>query len=88
MSRELREIRRQTTDAAFLDITGMTATSMAFFKTDGTQVVLSQAGNQVNLAYSTLSGMLTDQVSAFGLTYLQQDAVTAAASARSIAFIR
>jgi prepilin-type N-terminal cleavage/methylation domain-containing protein len=87
MSRELREIRRQTTDAAFLDITGMSATSMAFFKTDGTQVVLSQAGNQVNLAYSTISGMLTDQVSAFGLTYLQQDAVTAAASARSIAFI-
>jgi hypothetical protein len=35
MSRELREVRRQTTDAHFSDITSMTASSIAFFKTDG-----------------------------------------------------
>ena len=61
MSRELREVRRQTTDATFADVTAMGATSIAFFKTDGTRVVLSAAGNQLNLSYSTLSGMLTDQ---------------------------
>jgi hypothetical protein len=87
MSRELREIRRQTTDAAFADITAMTATSMAFFKTDGTQVIVNLSGNQVNLTYPALSGVLTDQVASFALAYLQQDAVTAAATAQSISFI-
>jgi prepilin-type N-terminal cleavage/methylation domain-containing protein len=88
LSRELREIRRQTTDATFLDIASMSASSMAFFKTDGTQVIISAAGNQVNLAYSTLSGMLTDQVGSFSLAYFQQNATTVAASAASISFIQ
>jgi prepilin-type N-terminal cleavage/methylation domain-containing protein len=87
MSRELREIRRQVTDASFLDITSMTASSMAFFKTDGTQVVLNVVGNQVNLAYSTLAGMLTDQVGSFSLAYFQGNASTVAATAASISFV-
>lgn len=88
MSRELREVRRQTTDATFPDITAMGATSIAFFKTDGTQVVLAAAGNQLNLSYSTLSGMLTDQLGSFSLAYFQQDATTVAATAASIGFVQ
>lgn len=87
MSRELREVRRQTTDATFLDITAMGATSIAFFKTDGTQVVLSAAGNQLNLSYSTLAGMLTDQLGSFSLAYFQQNTSTVAATAASISFV-
>jgi MSHA biogenesis protein MshO len=88
MSRELREIRRQTTDAALLDITSMTATSLAFFKTDSTPVVIAVAGNQVNLAYSTVSAMRTDQLGSFSLEYFQPDGVTAAATASSLSFVQ
>jgi len=88
MSRELREVRRRTTDATFVDVTSMTASSMAFFKTDGTQVIIGAAGNQLNLAYSSLSGMLTDQLGSFSLAYFQQNATTVAASAASIAFVQ
>jgi MSHA biogenesis protein MshO len=88
LSRELREIRRQTTDAALLDITSMTATSLAFFKTDSTPVVIAVAGNQVNLAYSTVSAMLTDQLGSFSLQYFQPDGVTAAATASSLSFVQ
>ena len=87
MSRELGEVRRQATDATFLDVTSMTASSMTFFKTDGTQVVLNVVGNQVNLAYATLAGMLTDQVTSFSLAYFQQNASTPATTAASIAFV-
>jgi prepilin-type N-terminal cleavage/methylation domain-containing protein len=88
MSRELREVRRQTTDATFPDITSMTASSLAFFKTDGTRVVLSAVGNQINLSYSTLTGMLTDQVGSLSLAYFQQNATTVAATAASISFVQ
>jgi prepilin-type N-terminal cleavage/methylation domain-containing protein len=88
MSRELREVRRQTTDATFPDITSMTASSIAFFKTDGTRVIIGATGNQLNLSYSTLSGMLTDQLSSFSFAYFQQNATTVAATAASIAFVQ
>lgn len=88
MSRELRDVRRQATDATFLDISSMTAASMAFFKTDGTQVIINVVGNQVNLAYSPLTGMLTDQIGSFSLAYFQQDASTPAATAASISFVQ
>lgn len=89
MSRELREIRRQTTDAALLDST-MTVSSIDFFKTDGTRVIINVAGSQVDLAYVTstiVSGMLTDQVSSFSLAYFQQDASTPATTQASISFV-
>lgn len=91
MAREVREVRRQTTDAAFLDFTSMTAASMAFFKTDGTQVILNAAGTNVQLSYvGTAGAVLTDQVQAgsFAVAYLQQDTVTPAATAASISFIQ
>jgi prepilin-type N-terminal cleavage/methylation domain-containing protein len=88
MSRELREMRRQAADASFLDISAMSATSIAFFKTDGTQVVLSAAGNQVNLSYGGVTGMLTDQLGSLQLAYFQQNGVTVAGSNASIVFIQ
>ena len=90
IAREMRDIRRQTTDSTFLDITSMTASSMAFFKTDGTRVVLNGVGTVVNLAYSTLTGMLTDQVQSgsFSLAYFQQNASTVAATQASISFVQ
>jgi prepilin-type N-terminal cleavage/methylation domain-containing protein len=88
MSRELREIRRQVTDATLFDITSMTATSLAFFKTDSTPVMIAAAGNQVNLAYSTVSAVLTDQLGSFSLQYYQPDASTVAATAASLAFVQ
>jgi len=90
IAREVRDVRRQTTDASFLDIASMTATSLAFFKTDGTQVVLEGAGSAVNLAYPPLGGMLIDQVQAgsFSLAYFERGGTTLAASAASIAFVQ
>jgi MSHA biogenesis protein MshO len=90
IAREMRDVRRQVTDSALLDISSMTASSMAFFKTDGTQVVLNGAGSVVNLAYSTLTGMLIDQVQpgSFSLAYYEQGGSTLAGTAASIAFIQ
>ena len=90
IAREIRDIRRQVTDSAALDIPSMTASSLVFFKTDGTQVVLNGAGNAVNLAYSTLTGMLIDQVQAgsFSLAYYEQGGSTIAATASSLSFIQ
>ena len=81
ISREMRDIRRQATDSTYLDISGMSASSMAFFKADGSRVVINVVGgNVVNLEYlpaagATLAGMLLDQVQAgsFALSYFQQD---------------
>lgn len=90
IAREMRDIRRQATDASFLDIASMGASSFAFIKTDGTEVVLSGAGGVVNLAYSTLSGMLIDQVQpgSFSLAYFERDGTTLSASAASVAFVQ
>jgi len=90
ITREMRDIRRQITDSAALDVPSMTASSMAFFKTDGTRVVLNGAGNVVNLAYSTLTGMLIDQVQAgsFSLAYFEQGGSTIAGTAASISFVQ
>lgn len=90
IARELRDVRRQATNATFLDIPSMTASSLAFFKTDGTNVVLNGVGGVVNLAYGGVNGVLTDQVQpgSFSLAYFQQNASTVAASAASVAFIQ
>jgi prepilin-type N-terminal cleavage/methylation domain-containing protein len=90
IAREMRDIRRQVTDSAALDIPSMTASSMAFFKTDGTRVVLNGAGNAVNLAYPAIAGVLIDQVQAgsFSLAYFEQGGSTIAGTASSIAFVQ
>lgn len=90
IAREMRDIRRQVTDSASLDIPSMTASSMEFFKTDGTRVVLNGVGSAVNLAYPAVSGLLVDQVQAgsFSLAYFEQGGSTLAGSATSIAFVQ
>lgn len=90
IAREMRDVRRQITDSTNFDIPSMTASSMVFFKTDGTQVVLNGVGNVVNLAYSTLTGMLIDQVQAgsFSLAYFEQGGSTLAGTASSISFVQ
>jgi hypothetical protein len=52
------------------------------------RVEISRAGNQVTLAYSSLSALLTDQVGSFSLAYLQQNATTVAATAASVAYVQ
>ena len=86
ISREMRDIRRQATNSAYLDIPGMSASSMAFFKTDGSRVVINVVGGTVvNLEYvppvgATLTGMLLDQVQSgsFALSYLPPNNAAAA----------
>lgn len=92
IAREMRDIRRQTTDARALDIVSSfpSASSLAFFKTDGTRVELTASGAVVNLAYSGLTGMLFDQVQpgSFSMVYFQQNATAVAANASVVAFIQ
>ena len=90
IAREMRDIRRQVTDSSALDIPSMTASSMEFFKTDGTRVVLNGVGGAVYLAYPAVSGVLVDQVQAgsFSLAYFEQDGSTVAGSAASISFVQ
>lgn len=98
IAREMRDVRRQVTDAAALDIPTMSATSIAFFRTDGTRVELRGVSGVVNLGYSivanpafsTLTGMLIDQVQpgSFSLGYLEQGGTTVAGTASSISFVQ
>jgi len=90
IAREMRDIRRQVTDSAAFDVPSMSASSMAFVKTDGTQVVLNGAGSVVNLAYTGVAGMLIDQVQAgsFSLAYFEQGGSTIAGTAASLSFVQ
>src|SRR5688500_15836741 len=87
MGREIREIRRQVTDATFPDVSSMTANSLAFVKSNGTSVAIGVAGNQINLAYSTVSAVLTDQLGSFSLSYFHTAGTTVAARASSLTFM-
>lgn len=95
MAREMRDIRRQATDSAYLDILGMSASSVAFFQSDGGRVVLNAVGGVVNLEYlpaggSTLSGMLLDQVQpgSFALSYFLQNNALASTITQQVSFVQ
>jgi prepilin-type N-terminal cleavage/methylation domain-containing protein len=88
MSREIREIRRRTTDARMLEIATMTANTLAFVNTQGRTIVISRTGNTLTLSDTTLTGVLTDQINAFSLAYFQPNASTVAASTSSLAFVQ
>jgi len=95
IAREMRDIRRQATDARTFDIAnsslgGAAATSsLVFFKTDGTRVVLTSSSGVVNLAYTGFAGVLIDVAQAgFSLAYFQPNATTVATNASSLAFIQ
>ena len=89
MARELREIRRNPGNPAVYDIATMTATSLAFTKSDGVTVTLAGAPPRVTLAYSTPGGIhtLSDEVSSLAFIYLQADGSTAATGNGDVAFI-
>ena len=91
IAREMRDIRRQVTDARALDIVSNfpSASSLVFFKTDGSRVELTAIGATVSLAYSGVGGQLLDQVQpgSFSLGYLQITA-TPATNASEVAFIQ
>lgn len=90
MAREIREIRRNPVNTANYDISTMTATTLAFTKTDGTIVTISASPPDVMLAYSTpaASAVLTDEVSSCAFSYLKIDGVTPATLVKDVAFIR
>ncbi len=93
MSREIREIRRNSTNAILLDVAPMTQSTLGFFRNDGTQVLISRTSSFVNMSYvppggSTLTGLLLDQVNGFSLAYFQPNATAVAASTSSLAFIQ
>jgi type II secretory pathway pseudopilin PulG len=70
VSYEIREMRRDVNDVRNFDITTMTATSLTFTKTDGTQVAIGSAGSSVTLNYvGTASGTLTDQLQPGSLSF-------------------
>lgn len=89
MAREIREIRRDTVTATQYDISTMTASTLAFTKSDGTGVTLNSTPPLVTLAYSTPAGTptLSNAVSSLGFVYLQADGVTAATGNTDVAFV-
>jgi prepilin-type N-terminal cleavage/methylation domain-containing protein len=89
MAREIREIRRNPVTPANYDIGTMTATSLAFTRSDGTTVTLTGAPPLVTLAYSAPAGTptLTDEVSSLAYNYLQADGSSAATGVGDVAFI-
>lgn len=89
MTREIREIRRNTGTPTEYDISTMTGSNLVFTKTDGTAVTLTSTPPLVTLAYSGISGspVLTDQVSSLGFDYYQSDGSTTATGNGDVAFI-
>ncbi len=90
MVREIREVRRNPANTADYDIATMTATTLAFTKTDGNAVTISSAAPDVMLAYSTpaASAVLTDELSSLAFSYYKIDGVTPATGVTDVAFVR
>lgn len=90
MAREVRDMRRNASDSAFLDVSAMTAATLTFFKTDGKQVTIAGGGATLTLRYvdsTNVVATLTDQVAAFNLAYYEPSGVSVAAAANSLAFV-
>ena len=90
MVREIREVRRNPANTAAYDISTMTATTLAFTKTDGTAVTISASPPDVMLSYSTpaVSAILTDALGSLKFSYYQIDGVTVATGVSNVAFVR
>jgi prepilin-type N-terminal cleavage/methylation domain-containing protein len=88
VSRELREIRRDPLDSSRYDIATLGGSTIEFVKQDGTEVTLDVSGSNLTLEYDSPGGahVLTDQLSAFSLAYLDADG-NATADAAQVAFI-
>jgi MSHA biogenesis protein MshO len=89
MAREVREIRRDPVTPASYDISTMTATTLAFTRSDGTAVTLTGAPPLLTLSYASPAGTytLTDEVSSLSFAYYQADGSTAATGNTDVAFI-
>lgn len=89
VSRELREIRRDPLDSSRYEIaTPLGGGTIEFVKQDGTEVTLDVSGNTLTLEYDNPAGVhvLTDQLSAFNLAYLDTNGIATADPAQ-VAFI-
>ncbi len=89
MTREIREIRRDPVTPAQYDIGTMTAAALAFTKSDGTVVTLTNAAPLATLAYDSPAGSrtLTNAVNNLAFAYYQSDGATAATGTADIAFV-
>ena len=89
ITREIREIRRDLAAPAAYDISTMTASTLAFTRTDGTRVTLTGTPPLLTLAYSGIAGspVLTDQLGSLGFDYYQADGSTTATGTGDVAFI-
>lgn len=90
VERLAREIRQADYNAGAYGFTTMSATGLVFVKSDtvNTTVSIGQSGGDITLAYSNpaLSSLLTDEVSAFSLAYLDDNGVVTASNA-AVAFV-
>jgi prepilin-type N-terminal cleavage/methylation domain-containing protein len=87
---ELRGIQRDPLDSGRYDIVEpLSASQISFVKSDGTEVDIATVASTVTLAYDTPAGTYTqtDQLSSFTISYYENDGVTPAGGADSVAFI-
>lgn len=88
MTREIAAVRRNPADTTAFDISAMTATSLQFFKEDGTEVSLAAAAGNLTLTYvGTGAGTLTDRLVSLALAYYRHDGASAAADATELEFV-
>jgi prepilin-type N-terminal cleavage/methylation domain-containing protein len=88
MSREIREVARGATDVRTLQISTMTENTLAFVNTQGRTIVFSRTGNTLAMTYTTLTGVLVDQIGSFSFAYFQPDATAVAGTSSSLAFVQ
>ena len=98
MAREVRNLRRDPTNAARADVSSMTASKFEFCRGDGTRVTLDGAAvaGEVRIGYTAGSlqatcaagaattNTLTDAVTAFAFQYCRIDSVCAASSGATV----
>jgi prepilin-type N-terminal cleavage/methylation domain-containing protein len=86
--REIREIRRDGSGNFDISLP-LSSSTLQFFKTDTEQVTISTAIPLVTLEYGSVAGTptLSDEVSAFGFSYLQADGSLPANDNTDVAFI-
>jgi type II secretory pathway pseudopilin PulG len=88
MSREIREVARGVTDARTLQISTMTASTLAFVNTQGRTIVFSRTGDTLTMSDTTLTGVLTDQIGTFSFAYFQPNATAVAGTTSSLAYVQ
>lgn len=88
MSREIREVARGVTDVRTLEISTMTENTLAFVNTQGRTIVFSRTGNTLAMTYTTLTGVLVDQIGSFSFAYFQPNATAVAGTSSSLAFVQ